>query len=657
VIRDSEYPFDASEKEYVKQAHGGDTVAIVPTLTPGYDIDSAHITITKKDGGVIHPEKVTLATGKTAYQFVMPNDGYKSIKPDFFAKSYAVEIYVTDGTNDLTTYGLVRFNYNEGNFNDVNDKNGLGSIQYGATVNVLISSPGATQGWHVESISGNPAITSKAVEWGYQFTMPASDLKLQVNLKGGTVPPTPPAPIDVKLPATAKDGSNTYNLQYYKDAAMTEVLTDLNVKSGETYYVKVMNPPDGGELSSFAFKDGTKEIGNADTSSGMFTVPSDAASPTAEVSFNSNSYKVVVEVENAPDGCTVSVKPGSGSEVVVTPGSTQVDAKYGDDIAISVTGSREIESIDGLDSVSITGTPAQKGEGKLKPADSVANGSVVTVTVKFKVVHTLKFEFVNDEPGTAQFTLGTETVTDDYVTTATFNTGDSVNIASASREIEKVEGLDPFTLSDDKNGSGKIPDTGDEEITVTVTFKPHVTLKFEFVNDVGGANTVKVNGGKDVSAADPTYGPFLPGETITLSDETRAIVKVEGLEGYKDHKGTIPTGGSDGQEYTVTITFKQFSYKLQMNITGGPKQIILGSAGNEPRNDGYVSVGPWYENDKVLFFAPDGYFIKSISSDVLENVTINASEGYATASASVKINSSHADEATVGVKIELQKNP
>ena len=390
----------------------------------------------------------------------------------------------------------------------------------------------------------------------------------------------------------------------------------------------------------------------------MFTVPAELKE--VELTYNSNSYKLVVEVENEPADYTVSVEPAGGTAVVVTPGATQVDVNYGKSVKITVTGDRKIKSVDGLDGFTLDAGD-KSGSGTLKPADSVPNGGTVTVKVKFAVEHEMKFSLVNDKPGTAKVTYSSTDYADgEETSSAKLAAGTSVSL-TASREVAKVEGLDNVSISTDKKTiTGDIPDTSEDLVPVTVTFESHVTLKFKFENDVGGANTVKVNG-HEVKAATPTVGPFLPGEEITLSAASRSMHEVKGFKDYKEDsdkkggKGFIPTGGSDGQEITISVKFAAKYYKLNVKASGDTTEVVFGNASNAPDDCGGtgLEMSPYYVGEIVHFYAPEGYHFTSASSTVLDDITWGENWKSCTA----KVNASGTDGAKVDVNLVLAKDP
>jgi hypothetical protein len=284
----------------------------------------------------------------------------------------------------------------------------------------------------------------------------------------------------------------------------------------------------------------------------------------------------------------------------------------------------------------------------------VANGSVVTVTVKFEVVHELKFTFDGDDAAPAKVTFDGKTYSDGDVTIDKKLKADGTTLDfSADRPIKSVSssGLDEIKVSDDKMSfSAKLSDASSEEVEIQVTFEPQYKLSFKFVNDIDGSNKVTVDGtNADESVS---ISGYIPGEEVVITDATRKISKVEGLDGFvrdsdaKGGKGKIPSGGADGDEIELTITFAKLNYNLKLKISGAADSadnaVRLYSATNTLRSDGDVS-GPYYVDEHVPVFAPEGYHFKSISSPVITNVSIDSGDAWHSATFDVKENSTYND--------------
>lgn len=570
VIMESDFAHD--EAVVVKSAHAGDEVAIVPAPKAGYMIDENHITITKKDGSVIHPtEELIVKTGKTGYVFKMPADGYKSINVDFYQNPFKLKIKVTDGTNDLTALGLVRIVYANGSYNDVSSADYMGAIPAGETIQALISTPGAESNWIVTDISGVPAITKTPVPpYGFSFVMPESDLELTINITGGDMP------VDVNLPST--DKTSHYNLQYYKDEAMTDVQNDLTVKSGEVYYVKIMNPNDVGVLAKLDFEDGTgKKLGSADLSTGKFTVP--AEDPHFDIAYSDKNYKLKLETANAPAKCKYTVTVDGYEPVSVEPGKTLVDAGYNANINI-VVDAGTVATVDGLDSPTVyLGTNIT---GHLKPDASVEDGATVVVKLNFQAPQVnvatddagVEFHKSADCSDTGFPSGSVDKDSTVYIKGTCSSTlyvkGFNVTDADGTRFVEATNGVASVKASKDITAVTRVTD--DKTVSLNLVFKFS-----DDDTDASGKFTVtgSLTGLKD-------------GDTVTIAakDSSASIASAtadpSGSATWTDPTCTINTSAvENGSTVTVNVEASKTPRSLLDTTAGGTKLEYFDKSGNK----------------------------------------------------------------------------
>lgn len=558
VIKYSTFAYDTNEAEVVKSAHAGDEVAIVPAPKAGYMIDENHITITKKDGSVIHPTKTTLKTGKTGYVFTMPADGYKSINVDFYQNPFKLKIKVLDGTNDLTSYGLVRIVYANGSYNDVNSADYMGAIPAGETIQALISTPGAESNWSVTDISGVPDISAskKAVAYGYSFVMPENDLELTINITGGSTP----VASEVTLPEKTASG---LSLLYYKADGVT-LITDRKAMSGDNVIVRIdeaSTPIGDGKM----LKDGIHFLDSADSevamaeNGGTFTVPKSldgSKDPKAEIV--TKQYSVRIRLENVPSGANVTVDGNPVSDGTVLSPNTAYDTE----LEIK-TDSGKIASINGL-TVS-TALPADTAKGKLKPDKSVDDGATVDVTVSFQKKYTLKVNLVNADGATVkvegQTVSASGTVIGDFVAT------DIINFNDATRDIVSVEGLGTYTPSDSKNGVANMKDAEGSELTATVTFE---------LADCVLLSGKGVKYYKEEACTTELTGSVKKGTAVYVKVDPLAVDEyVKSVKITADGKDTELSG--DAQSYTVNADITDVKVetakkivKVKLVVSGGP---------------------------------------------------------------------------------------
>lgn len=459
---------------FVTECYAGDTVAIIPqaVMPNQYMTDRDHIAINLGSGNYITPDGPVDANGDgkaEEYTFVMPASGYKQIKIDFVPVNYNLTVNTDPASAPL---GLFRVTYTDGSNSDVLLDTSFKQAPYGSVVRITLTEAGKKAGVKILAAGSMASITPapaakdmKAITNGFQFVMPADNTSVTVFLDGTVIPPDP---TPVQLPAATSDSS--LNLQYsYTDGSL---ITDGKPNSGETVKVDVTTALAAGEVikGDIVFKDSAGNIIASVQPGGTFTVPYTENLPVeacAEVVLK--QYKVRISVKNAPAEYTLDV-----DGLVVTDGQILTPNKeYGSSMTITVTGARQIDSVDNLN-VSST-LPAMSATGTLEPAASVEDGATVDVIVNFKVK---QFALVGTEvqffetpdcsgtpitqaaDGATVYVKGNPSDTSKYAKT--------IKVTDASGDQIVNDGA-AFVVTSDVSAA-VINETGDKAVTVQISY-------------------------------------------------------------------------------------------------------------------------------------------------------------------------------------------
>ncbi|MBQ6540099.1 MAG: hypothetical protein IJL71_03640, partial [Oscillospiraceae bacterium] len=505
VILDSIYAFDSNQ--YVNSAHAGDKVAIVPSAAAaGYKIDADHIVITRKDGNHIKVVEETVG-GKTAYSFVMPADGYKSIAVNFYPVPYNVTIEVYDASsNDITSYGLAKLDFSNLDISSVLSSTSMGTIPFDSNVEAHATKVAMEGGWEITSVAVtcfDSAITAPTPEAmspeGYKFTMPASDIKVIINMDGGTLPSTP---AEVTLPTATQDGS--LPVTCYSDAAMTTIITKAN--AGTKVYMQLTTPLEAG----YKLEDGLYAYDNDNSvkitlgSDGGFTVPN----TTDLQAFGKKvpcEVKLKVKFENMPSDVTSVEVAG----FTVADGNViDNNLKVGDSVSISVNGSSaaKIEEITGMDNVNIATDTTATAD-----IPAAEDGATVTMTIKFYKLVKLKIDGSDLPLGTKIKVNGTEVTDGEEI--PNMMKGDEVTVdisGGTAIDLDEVQGLDEYVADGNTKGKGKVPEPSGDVVTIKIVPVKYYELTFEF----SGGSEMNFNG-SNVNAGN-TYAAVIPGSTYVI---------------------------------------------------------------------------------------------------------------------------------------------
>ncbi len=312
------YTYDVT---YVKTAHVGDTVALVPSAGSGYTTGIDYITIDNGDGGVIKPAQVTLSTGQIAYEFVMPNT-YVTANVYFIGNPNTVTLSMVDKdavVTDLLTRGYVQISTDGVNFKSVNAADSLGEAHYGDQVQITTTPLADAEDWSIVDVSVTGAAVA-AIWNGYQFTMPNAAVTVTITMKHNNVV--------LPLPLSAFTDTNMGSLAFYLDAACTQIITE--ALPGTTVYVKATEKP-GYQISSA----GLHVLNAADStmietavSPGLwkFEMPAEGIQ-TVTCGFEALKYKVKMIINpTAADG--VKVMYNNTKTVPVANGNEILDVQY-----------------------------------------------------------------------------------------------------------------------------------------------------------------------------------------------------------------------------------------------------------------------------------------------------------------------------------------
>ena len=506
IILDSIFDFDSDK--YVHAAHAGDKVGIVPSVSAtGYTIDADHIVVTDKNGHRIHVQEETVA-GKTVYTFTMPEKGYKSIDLNFYAVPYNVVIEVLDSgsSTDITSYGFAKLDYVAYDVASVLSSTSVGTIPFDSNVEAHRTQVAKTGGWKIDSVTVtcfDSAITAPTPEAmspeGYKFKMPASDIKVTINMSGGTLPSTP---AEVTLPTATQDGS--LPVTCYSDAAMTTIITKAN--AGTKVYMQLTTPLEAGyklEEGLYAY-DNDNSVKITLGSDGGFTVPN----TTDLQAFGKKvpcEVKLKVKFENMPSDVTSVEVAG----FTVADGNViDNNLKVGDSVSISVNGSSvaKIEEITGMDNVNIaTDTTAT---ADIPVAE---DGATVTMTIKFYKLVKLKIDGSDLPLGTKIKVNGTEVTDGEEI--PNMMKGDEVTVdisGGTAIDLDEVQGLDEYVADGNTKGKGKVPEPSGDVVTIKIVPVKYYELTFQF----SGGSEMNFNG-SNVNAGN-TYAAVIPGSTYVI---------------------------------------------------------------------------------------------------------------------------------------------
>ena len=506
IILDSIFDFDSDK--YVHAAHAGDKVGIVPSVSAtGYTIDADHIVVTDKNGHRIHVQEETVA-GKTVYTFTMPEKGYKSIDLNFYAVPYNVVIEVLDSgsSTDITSYGFAKLDYVAYDVASVLSSTSVGTIPFDSNVEAHRTQVAKTGGWKIDSVTVtcfDSAITAPTPEAmspeGYKFKMPASDIKVTINMSGGTLPSTP---AEVTLPTATQDGS--LPVTCYSDAAMTTIITKAN--AGTKVYMQLTTPLEAGyklEEGLYAY-DNDNSVKITLGSDGGFTVPN----TTDLQAFGKKvpcEVMLKVKFENMPSDVTSVEVAG----FTVADGNViDNNLKVGDSVSISVNGSSvaKIEEITGMDNVNIaTDTTAT---ADIPVAE---DGATVTMTIKFYKLVKLKIDGSDLPLGTKIKVNGTEVTDGEEI--PNMMKGDEVTVdisGGTAIDLDEVQGLDEYVADGNTKGKGKVPEPSGEVVTIKIVPVKYYELTFQF----SGGSEMNFNG-SNVNAGN-TYAAVIPGSTYVI---------------------------------------------------------------------------------------------------------------------------------------------
>lgn len=309
--------------KFVKQAYAGDKVAIVFNSTSDeYTLDENSIKVYGDDATVIVPSADTTSiSGKTVYTFIMPQTGCR-INASFTAVAYNVEVNVTGGD------GLVKVSAGS-EFRDVLAADSFNAVGFGTTVKVLRTEYAKAQAQKIESIevlNGSDKVPVAEIADGYQFTMPAGDVVINVTIGD-----------DATLkPITLKYETANGKLVFYSDADCKNIITA--AKPGETVYVKAS------AKEGYQLKDGSLKILNAadntiigdkgtstDDFDYKFEMPAKGVKPAAE--FEAIVYEVKINSVTADNVAQLTV---SGQPAVVVKAGDTVKVPYGSTVSLSL---------------------------------------------------------------------------------------------------------------------------------------------------------------------------------------------------------------------------------------------------------------------------------------------------------------------------------
>ena len=598
VIRSDAHPGTVDLVNYATRAYAHSIVAILPkAVTPAeYTVDAAKIRVNLKEGGFITPTADTTSiAGKTVYTFEMPSNGYKDIYVPFVPRAYNV----TAATNPANAaLGLFKIVYKDGSSNDVLLDDTFKSAPFGTVVNVVLTEAGAAHNVHIDADASlatvavadeNKGKTSN----GFWFKMPAKDIAFTVFLRDkddgiagvpkAVAEPPVPTPKKTTLPGATSGGTK---VAYYSDAAMTNALTSLGgtleVTEGDVVYVKIDPTADlgGKEIKSFDYTDGTNPVSSAGPD-GKLTVK--GTETTLTIKTEVKKFTLKVAVANAPaDLTSITV---NGTPVPV--GGTFSPVTYGDTVTIKADSASAITSVDGFGTTAPTISGGNTATGKFEP--DAEDGATVTVTINYKKTYKMMVNLVDAEPtdsvtveGTVISASGTMVAYDHFVDT------DTVNFTNATRDIKSVEGLNSYTPTDAKNGTGMMQAYETDTVTVTVTFEK---AKYNVV-------------GTDTDGKTVTY--LKPDDTVLSGTQVEKgyTLKVKGDPGddahyvksikitdVNDEVTTIEDGGSyvvNASIKTVEVerAFKLVKVKFTVTVPSGADYKISVDSG-----DGFKEVG------------------------------------------------------------------
>ena len=603
VLQSPNHPEGVSLTNYATKAYAGDTVAILPkAVTPAdYTVDADNILVYRNGGGTC-PITVDTTTkpGTALYTFVMPEDGYSKIYVPFVPRKYNV----TAGTNPANAaLGLFKVSYDDGTNNDVLLDDTFKSAPVGSMVRVTLTDAGIAKNVHIDIQTSLDNLGNGIGDYdkgyygnGFQFRMPSHDVAFTVYLldmynettlvpRAVAEPPVPPPqpPKKTTLPGATSGGTN---VAYYSDAAMTNALTSLGgtleVTEGDVVYVKIDPTADlgGKEIKSFDYTDGTNPVSSAGPD-GKLTVKGTETTLTIKTEVKKFTLKVAVANAHA-DLTSITV---NGTPVPV--GGTFSPVTYGDTVTIKADSASAITSVDGFGTTAPTISGGNTATGKFEP--DAEDGATVTVTINYKKTYKMMVNLVDAEPtdsvtveGTVISASGTMVAYDHFVDT------DTVNFTNATRDIKSVEGLNSYTPTDAKNGTGMMQAYETDTVTVTVTFEK---AKYNVV-------------GTDTDGKTVTY--LKPDDTVLSGTQVEKgyTLKVKGDPGddahyvksikitdVNDEVTTIEDGGSyvvNASIKTVEVerAFKLVKVKFTVTVPSGADYKISVDSG-----DGFKEVG------------------------------------------------------------------
>ena len=359
------YVYDVT---YVKSAHAGDTVALVPSSGTGFQIDIAHVAIDNGDAGIIYPVEVTLASGKTGYEFTMPSTNvFANIW--FYGIPYPVTLNVVDVdgvVTDLVTKGYVQVSTDGENYKSVNDPNSIGQISYGEMVYVTTTPLAQNEGWSITSITGVPVATI----WnGFQFKMPNAATTLTINMKKDSTA--------TALPLSQYTNPGQGSLAFYKDAACTQIITE--AMPGDTVYVKATVQPGfqmvPNSLHVLNVADATMIETAVSPNVWSFEMPGYGIQPVT-CSFEALKYNVAVKLNPAAtEGVTITYN--NTKTVPVKDGDTILDAEYNTGLSVMVPSGKVLKSF----TYQVNSDPAVSVPGGVFTIPAAPAGATITVTI------------------------------------------------------------------------------------------------------------------------------------------------------------------------------------------------------------------------------------------------------------------------------------
>lgn len=488
-------------------AKTGDTVNITTSPATGYEVES--VTVNRRTGGAT----VNAPGSGNSYTFIMPADDV-NVTVKFKKSTYTV----TKGTESNGTFTV-----------------SAESAQMGDTITVV---PDASEGYKVSEVSytyGSTTTTVTDTGTGYSFTMPASNVTVNVTF----------APQVYAISTTRpSNGSITVD-------------KGTSAKCGETVTVTA-TPTNGYQLSKITINNAsTNAVYKTLNANGSFTMPAFPVTITAEFTVSKGTlmsdYRVLYASDTNTQNLTAitanvykTIENGRNRFTGYIEDSTALsNIATNTTISLGISSNSDYTGLLNRSNNQSTSTDTPEYVKNIEPCEHYHDGAG-NFRVKFSLAPNKNYSLI--------------TITNyDY----TYKVNAYVGTPSSTYTLTA-------TVNDPAMGTATVKKTTDETGTSSVTVDPNTSVKFEATPKTGYIFDGWYNGSEKKSALE-TY-EFTPTGSLTLqarfkSESSEKIyvrsANAQNITNYNQLTNLVELTSSDGGlTYTGTASLTSQNYFL-----------------------------------------------------------------------------------------------